>query len=487
MQKHRILFTFQAPQFVIESGSLPFEAAAQGHEVHVALYWNDSVAQAYENKCRAQGLHVRNYSTQLGFGTEAGTVASAPVDYPSNRQPFTTRARAALSRLLPRSSPLRRFISLPDYLRTSLAAREIARKTWAWSKPDIYFSASFGSIIGVENHLAKVTRQAGAKLFCYPTYPCYGEDVYIRRRFQNVDMGMWTNYLRADADIVNRLLAKAFPNWTRTYNGKTQFAKDPIEMLAARLLGLLYHDPWKKPYDIYDRIYVPYQFSADLLYRNGYRHESVGMLGKPSIDQVARQCADPGFVSQMQEELGFTLDESFILFNVAPSAEHKNTSEEVHFRQFFAICDVLKATGEKIILSLHPLCNFETYNRYAARYGFTISRNYQIYYLQPFCRFIVSHSCTTNHQGALVGKKVIDIDYLNLRFEDLSMIAPEEIHPNIMLVPPEELAKTVDRLLAETANSGHDAHSYYTAYAPAGAGIVKDAVAFAAPAVHKKA
>ncbi|RDV03164.1 hypothetical protein DXH78_00295 [Undibacter mobilis] len=381
---------------------------------------------------------------------------------------------------MPRSSPLRRFISLPNYLHASIAAREIARKTWAWSRPDIYFSASFGSIIGVENHLAKIARQAGAKLFCYPTYPCYGEDVYIRRRFQNVDMGMWTNYLRADVDIVNRQLAKIFPHWIRSYNGKQQFAKDPIEMLAAWFQGLLYHDPWKKPYDIYDRIYVPYQFSAELLYRNGYAHNRVGMLGKPSIDQVARQCADPGFVSRMQEELGFTFDESFILFNVAPSAEHKNTSEDVHFRQFFAICDVLKATGQKIILSLHPLCDFDTYNSHAMRYGFTISRNYQIYYLQPFCRFIVSHSCTTNHQGALAGKKVIDIDYLNLRFENLNMIAPEEIHPNIMLVPPEELAQAVDRLLAETANNEHDAGSYYSAYAPAGAGIVKDAVVMTA-------
>lgn len=485
MQKYRILFTFQAPQFVIESGSLPFEAAAQGHEVHVALYWNDNVAQAYESRCRAQGLQVQNYSRQLGVGVEAGTVVPAAASPVGNTKSFGSQARATLSRLLPRSSPTRRFITLPDYLRTSLAAKEIARKTWAWSRPDIYFSASFGSIIGVENHLAKIARRAGAKLFCYPTYPCYGEDVYIRRRFQNVDMGMWTNYLRTDVDIVNRVLAKIFPNWTRSYNGRQQFAKDPIEMLAAWLLGLLYHDPWKKPYDIYDRIYVPYQFSADLLYRNGYPNKRVGMLGKPSIDQVARQCADPGFVSHMQEELGFTFDESFILFNVAPSAEHKNTSQEVHFRQFFAICDVLKATGKKIILSLHPLCDFETYNRHAERYGFTISRNYQIYYLQPFCRFIVSHSCTTNHQGALAGKKVIDIDYLNLRFEDLSMIAPEEIHPNIMLVPPEELADTVGRLLAETANGGHDAGSYYAAYVPAGASIVKDAVALTT--AHKKA
>lgn len=489
--KSRILFTFHGQQYIIESGELPFEAARSGHDVFVALFWNSPSAQAYAARGRLSGLNVRHFTVDLQpvpVMEDGNSKQEAPESFGGAvvRRDGWRRSAARVSRwilswFIFNNSPIRRIFSLPIYLRESLRAKKVARSIFFdWSRPQIYFSTNFGSIIGVENHLAKFARDTGIRLFSYSTYPCCGEDIVIRRSFQHVEIGMWNDSLRADKDYLNKVLAKIFSSWTRAYKGKVQFAKDPIEMVAAWLLGLLYYSPWKKPYDIYDRIYVPYDFSAALLHRNDYSPGRIVMLGKPSIDKVAQACADDGFIAQMQADLDFSLKDSFILFNVVPSEEHNITDAETHFRQFTAICDVLKRTKQKIIMSLHPLCDIAVYEPYARRYGFTISQKYQIYYLQPFCRFVVSHWCTTNYQAALIGKKIIDVDYLNIRNkDDLSLIAPEEIHPNILIVAPEELATIVDQLLVATEQANHDLSQYYRDYVPAAPQIVADALEFA--------
>lgn len=494
--KSRILFTFHGHQYIIESGDLPFEAARSGHDVFVALFWDNPIAQAYASRCQAFGIKVRHFSIDLqslpakddGRGkqeTPAPPPGEARIGAPVARvgrlrASLLNVSRSILSQIIPKNSPIRRIFPLPIYLKESIRAKKVARSIlFSWSRPQIYFSTNFGSIIGVENHLAKFARDMGIRLFSYSTYPCCGEDIFIWRSFQQVDIGMWKNSLRADTDYINKFLAKMFPSWTREYKGKVQFAKDPIKMTAAWLHGLLYYSPWKKPYDIFDRIYVPYDFSAALLHRNDHSPERIAMLGKPSIDKVAEACADDGFVAQMQANLDFSLKGSFILFNVAPSAEHHMTDVDTHFRQFTAICDVLKRTGQKIIMSLHPLCDFMVYDRYARQYGFTVSQKYQIYYLQPFCRFVVSHWCTTNYQAALIGKKVIDVDYYNIRNEDdLSLVAPEEIHANILIIAPEDLPTAVDHLLVATEQANHDSSWYYRDYVPAAPQIVANALEF---------
>ena len=484
----RILFSYAAHQFVIESGDLPFVAADMGHDVTVAVLWNSPPAKAFALRCREAGLRVLHYAENMSLvDTDAGRSESLVSHGKATPSPETEARRgrllpSLLRKVLPPDAALRRLFALPSYFKQSARAKRVATDIIrAAREPNVYFAASFGSTLGIENHISRFVRKIGGRIFCYPTYPCYGEDIYIRRRFQAVDIGMWSDNLRAESDWINRLFARLFPSWTRSYQGRSQFAKDPIELFAAWCQGMLYYDAWAKPFQIYDRVYVPYKFSVEILRRNKYLADQVTTLGKPSIDRVASACVDESFVRQMQADLGYSPRESFILFNVAPSAEHQNTTVEKHMAQFTAICEALSRTDEKVIMSLHPICRFETYNEYAKRYGFTISQKYSIYHLQPFCRFVMSHFCTTNYQAALLGKKVIDVDYLGLRFEEnLSLMAPEEIHPNIFITAPEELDAVVDRLMAETEKLSHADNSYYRNHVPAAPQIIADAMALAA-------
>ena len=66
------------------------------------------------------------------------------------------------------------------------------------------------------------------------------------------------------------------------------------------------------------------------------------------------------------------------------------------------------------MLSLHPLCNRETYGPVAREYGFPIAEDLRIGERYPYCAFAVSFPCPTHFMAQMFGKPLIVYDFFDM-------------------------------------------------------------------------
>lgn len=281
-------------------------------------------------------------------------------------------------------------------------------------RPDVVLSGPFHSCGTFDNAFALECRRRKIVHCCYPVSSYHGRRGAILARFNNLAMGMLPPILKADFDVLNRCMASLFPQWTQTQEGKTIFMWEPMTMLAARLTGLLERDIWQKPSPDFDAVFVFNRFSRSLLESNGFPMEKVVTVGVPLLDTSVVRSRDPAARRSMLADLGLREDESFLLFNVEPSAEHHYCEWDRHWQNFRTMMGI--ATGQKlpVVLSLHPLCQLEDYLFAEPEYGVRIARKWKIHDLYPLCRFVVSFPCSTNLLAETFGKPIAIYDFFGL-------------------------------------------------------------------------
>lgn len=373
-----------------------------GWQVIVAIGWLGQTADEAAAAYAASGCSVERIPEAMAYPGEAPRSAMAPA--------VKAVERAVAKKL----SVMRRLAGLAGILRRMVAVRQWASRFLDQIQPDVVLSGPFHSIGKFDNAFLLATRRRALPHCCYPFSPYHGRKNAILARFGNLSGGMLSKVLSADYDRLNQLMAKSFPRWTATRGGVTMFMFDPMEMLAGWWAGMMDRDAWQQPSSRFDRVFVFNKFSRDLLAADSFPMDKVVVSGFPLLDDVVARAADPEARSRLLADLEIEKEGSFVLFNVEPSAEHHYCSWDKHWQSFRAMMEVMKNTGLKIVLSLHPLCCTEDYLFAEKEYGVRISRKWTIYDLYPYCQFSVSFACSTNLLAEIFNKPLVIYDFFNM-------------------------------------------------------------------------
>jgi hypothetical protein len=238
-----------------------------------------------------------------------------------------------------------------------------------------------------------------------------GEQQNVLGRFAHLSSGMAGPNIRADYDLINKVLAWLFPQWTRSENGLSIFYWDPTTMLVAWCQRMLEPNTWQRPSEKYDLVFVFNEASRQMAIDSGYPAAKLVVAGIPRLDATMARLNDGAFRRAIYRALGLDCDEPFIIWNIEPGWEHSYRSRDEHWRNILAQRDALRRVGWRVVVSLHPLCRLENYLFLEDTPGFVIAREYSIHEIYPFCSAVLTHTCSTNMFAETFGKQLVFIDY----------------------------------------------------------------------------
>lgn len=376
--------------------------ASNGWRVTVVLGWTGQTADEAASTYAALECAVEWIPEAMAYRGETPRSTALPATQPAEK----LGAR--------KLSVARRLIGLAGILRRMIAVRRWVARFMNRVQPDVVLSGPFHSIGKFDNAFLLATRRNALPHCCYPFSPYHGRKNAILARFGNLLGGMLSGVLSADYDLLNRLLAKWFPRWTATREGRTIFMFDPLEMLAGWWTGMMDRDVWQQPSSRFDKVFVFNKYSGDLLAADGFPMDKVIVAGFPLLDDVANRAANPDARDHLLAALGLGPRDSFVLFNVEPSAEHHYCDWDKHWQNFRAMMEIMRKSGLPVVLSLHPLCRIEDYLFAEKEYGVHISRQWKIYDLYPHCQFAVSFACSTNLLADMFDKPLVIYDFFNM-------------------------------------------------------------------------
>jgi hypothetical protein len=374
----------------------------RGWRVCIIVGWDGSSAARAAAECRAAGLELVEISPAFLVPGEDGP--AAPPAVPAATSP------AAIPLL-------RRIAMFADSVRKLTRQKRYARALIGTIAPDIVFAGPYHSPDLLHNAIAALCRTRRIPYCNLPTSAYVGERNSVLGRFLNRGLGMQGSIIDVGYDRLNRLMARLFPAWTKTRDDVSIFMWDPLLILAARLCGVLAENVWQKPAESFDVVYVYSDFSHKMLVDSGYDPRKIVICGIPLLDAPRRLHGDTAHRTRMWRTLGIPSERGFVLFNVEPSYEHRYATYQLHWQRFHALMATMQRTGVPVVLSLHPLCQLEDYAFAEARYGVTISRDYRIFDLYPYCRLSVSFPCSTNVVAAEFGKPLVIYDFFGMTAE----------------------------------------------------------------------
>ncbi len=399
------LFVFSIVHYYREMMPVACHFRDRGWHLRIIIGWSGTSADAASRNCAAAGLELVPIDTAFLIAGEHEAVV-----------PSETAATA----LAPAGSIplLRRLMMMADSVRRIARLKSYARRRIDEISPDIVFAGPYHSPDLLHNGIALACRERCIPYCCLPASAYVGARNSILARFSNRKLGMQIGIIDADYDPLNALIARIYPRWTARRDGKTIFMWDPTLMLAARFSGTLSRDPWQKPSDAFDVVYLYSDFSRAMLRDSGYDDAKLIVCGIPLLDGPRRGLRDPAYRQAMWRDLKLGDAADFVLFNVEPSVEHRYAGAEDHWRRFRGLMAVMQRLTLPVVLSLHPLCRLEDYEFAEAEYGVTIARNYKIFDLYPYCRMAVSFVCSTNVVAGEFGKSLVVYDFFGMTSED---------------------------------------------------------------------
>ena len=402
----RALFIVSVYQFSHESFPLLVRFRDEGFEVHVVAGWSGDSADEYIRRCGDAGFATYRPPSEVRYGDYR---------FPQGPRP----AESAPSRVSP-GRALWSHIGLALYdarvvvraLRRFMMIKRFSTELFDKVDPDVVLAGPYHSCGKADEGIAKLAIRRKIPYCCYSVRPYLGERYAISTRFSDADRSRLSSHVVADKDLLNRLLARAFPSWTRARNGLRLFPFDPRFMLAAKLSGLLPRNPWQQPSELFDLCLVESDLARDLLVESGYDPEKVAVTGKPVLDEVLDHASDPQREAETRLELGLAKDEAFVLCNIEPTAEHDYVSWDEHWRRLRLLMEALTETRLPIVLSLHPLCEPHKYEWIEAEFGFRFAGGRSMLELIPYCAVVVSYPSSINPTVVSLGKPLVIYDFL---------------------------------------------------------------------------
>jgi hypothetical protein len=393
----RALFVISIHSYAREARPVVEEFLRRGVETEVLLGWSGASADEWLARWSDLGAEVR-------FVPEPRASAPPSQDEQNVVAP-TTRRRALRSRAGLALYRVRQFaVDVKRFRGFIRFGEEILAET----TPDVVLFGPYGGAGIVEQGIARACQRRGI-LMCCLSYSAYLGEVWEieARSYWLGREGFGLTWL-ADASIVNRVIAHAFPGWVRRRNGRGMFRFDPVRQLLAWVVGLRERNVWQYPSESFDLCFVEFDLTRDLLRRSGYPMERVVVVGKPTLDEVLAGLQEPAHVEKI---LGATGGPGFILYNVEPAAEHFQASWEQHWRHIDDALDALSRLGLPVVLSLHPLCNPDDYRPRAERRGFRMLVEPSLVELYPHCGVSVSYPSSLNPLAAVFGKPLVVYDW----------------------------------------------------------------------------
>lgn len=429
------LFVFSTYSFSREMYPVARYFRQKGWAVHVLIGWDsgwspEGMSDVCARTCEADGFVVHHVPLKLKHRVVQHGAATVP-----ERSLVEAVKNVGRHRFF---SPLRLARWFAINIAENLAVRRFCRGLIATVRPDVMFAGASHSL-RFDAAIALACVESKIPQACIPFSPYLGEKDAVRARFSNIDKGMLPPTLEADYNWLNRLLARNFPGWIRERGDKRVFMFDPVQMLAARLTGLLPANPWCTPSEMFDAVFVESELSREMLLESNYPPEKIVLTGKPLLDAVFANLEDEAYRAELYWKLNVPLGEPFVLVNVEPSAEHHYSSWEAHWDRYHQLMGCLHKFDVKFVLSLHPLCNPDNYRPLSEKYGFVIADGIKIAELYPYCSFAVSFPCSTNLLAEVFGKRLIMYDFF-------FMATPNEHGDNNRFIPGASYAHTADEL-----------------------------------------
>ena len=238
-----------------------------------------------------------------------------------------------------------------------------------------------------------------------------GEPYQIFQRLEAVRTGVIGPLVRADYDFFNRACAILLRRWTRSDGKLRLFHRDPIQLIAGRLLRLNLTDGWQVPSPYFDRVFVPSEHSLRCLRLAKYPMERVVLSGMPRMDSIVSSLADEQVRLEFFRSIRLPVGSQFIVLNVEPAAEHNMVSWDDHWRLFHQTIGVVTSLGMPVVLSLHPLCAPENYLFAESGYGAIVRHPRNIYELVAHSALVVSYVCSTLLTTQMFRKPTVVFDY----------------------------------------------------------------------------
>ena len=310
-------------------------------------------------------------------------------------------------------SILIRLLSIPYLVYKNLKKKKKIISILKNIKPKCVFMGAFHSSGEIDNVALNYFKGLSTNCYCIPNSDYLGEKILIDSRQNFLSLSSISNIIKSDFDLINKIFSFFFNSWLRNLKNVDVFFWDPIKIITDKLSGIGMEKMWLKPSVLFDKVFVFSEISKKMLISDGYPKEKVIVTGQPYLDSIKHNQMNNNFKKKMMNYLKVE-EGKFLLLNVEPSAEHNYCGWVAHWSNFQKILTNLKKNNLPIVLSLHPLCNYENYKFAEKKYKVKISRNYSIHELYPFCKAVVSFPCSTNFLSLIFNKKLIIYDLFNI-------------------------------------------------------------------------
>lgn len=180
---------------------------------------------------------------------------------------------------------------------------------------------------------------------------------------------------------------------------------DQARALAAA--GLRYVDPWLVGGGDVDLLCAPSTADRDRLLREGLPADRLAVTGRPSSDAFhARRQQAPEVRRKLDAEHGFDPARRVVLALLPPYWEVGLLPREAHMAHIERLLDALQASGEQVVLSLHPRMDRDAYRWVEARSGLSVTARDTPDVLPAF-DLLVSYESSVNHWAGILGIPVV--------------------------------------------------------------------------------
>lgn len=376
----------------------------QDSKTHVLFCWDDEHSQN-------AALHMKSLGIETHFFSELYRPAKVPrpavqADKPTDKPIYEKKA--------PGHGMLRRNINfIAEFIlcsREVLRLKHVANKFLDRINPDTVISAAYYSCAQIYDIIFDYTKKHDIPHHCFCWHPFIGQKQQMFGRFGSIRGHGW-EYLNADYCFFTKILAKLFPDWTRTDGNKRIFPFRPSHLLTAFCNKLLPSNIWQTPHEDFDLLFVESQFAMDQLQESNFDTRQTRIVGKPLLDAVFLNLNNQEHLRSMCAAVGLDPDTPFLLLNMLPVPEHKSVTNARYWEDVANLCTQLGKLPIKFVVSLHPRCRPEDYEDLLLKNGMLLARQHKLHDLYPYCMAVVTHHCSTNPMAYIFNKPLILYDF----------------------------------------------------------------------------
>lgn len=287
----------------------------------------------------------------------------------------------------------------------------------------------------------KAARERGVPTMVVPVSFSNQTGVSIRRENQKAHMASGSH-----SPLVNRMVAKKYPDQVHTYHGQHLLFYAGLHTLALATCAMLPQNPW-----------VLGGGDADSLLVDGFdaRHQAIGLGVKPEKiyvsghishdDMFARFSQKESIREGLVEKYNLDPGKKLIVCAVPHLAEHGMISWTKHWQDVEALVGILAGSGHNILLSLHPKSNIQQYRYLEGKYPCRIVDENLDEIIVAAWLFVAGYSSTVRW-AALSGIPAIVIDFNTLGYDLF-----DSWDGVIKVYQPQELQVSLERVIREGA------------------------------------